>query len=98
MYWCRWKAIAAYDPTLPGLVMFGCDAAQKTLPHKGYLNDMWWLPTNESLPVWAEPVTSIDDNKKHKKEKTGVRLFAWQPFCIHHDHAPNVASSFQTLS
>ena len=63
---CRWKAVAEYDTSLPGLVMFGGDAAREDLPHKGYLNDMWWLPTNESLPVWHQPVLQ-DPEDRHKK-------------------------------
>lgn len=73
---CRWKAVAVFDPSLPGLVVSGGDAAKNTLPHKGYLNDLWWLPTNVSLPFWYEPEASSPSqeerrDKKHKKQKHG---------------------------
>ena len=63
----RWKAVAAFDESLPGLVLFGGDASLKRLPHKGFLNDMWWLPTNESLPVWRQPISDEPDNRKCKE-------------------------------
>lgn len=81
---CRWKAVAVFDESLPGLVISGGDAAsdgsqsrQQKLPHKGFLNDIWWLPTNVSLPLWQEPSlgnsTALGAERKHK--------YGMQPAC-----------------
>ncbi|KAK9804969.1 hypothetical protein WJX73_005509 [Symbiochloris irregularis] len=72
----RWKAVAVFDESLPGLVISGGDAAsdgsesrKQKLPNKGFLNDIWWLPTNVSLPFWEQPAlgsTPALEADKHK--------------------------------
>ena len=44
--------MAAYDESLPGIVMMGGDSVVHPKRVNRYLNDLWLLGTNESFPSW----------------------------------------------
>lgn len=44
--------MAAYDASLPGIVMMGGDSVLHPKRTPRYLNDLWYLSTNVSFPSW----------------------------------------------
>ena len=60
--------MAAYDESLPGIIMMGGDSVLHPKRTPRYLNDLWYLGTNVSFPAWHQ---TADNGSSSEGSKNG---------------------------
>ena len=104
--------MAAYDESLPGIVMMGGDSVLHPKRAPRYLNDLWYLGTNVSFPSWRQtagngsPEGSAQDGSSEgpvDSEDWAAEVFDEEPedgaeLSRHHTLAAGATLSARTLS